>query len=79
MSFHRDHPFTEHPNTRTCRFCAERDPNFARRKTEDRLVRHNAADVASSHISEDGHVLHRIMEVTMLQQRKRDRQYASCA
>lgn len=79
MSFHREHSFNEHPNTRTCHFCAERDPNFATRKFEDRLVRHNAGDVAGSHISEDGHVLHRMMEVTLLQQRKRDRQYASCA
>ena len=79
MSFHREHSLTEHPNTRTCRFCSEQDPNFSHRKFEDRLVRHSAADVATGHISEDGHALHRMMEVTLLQQRRRDRQYASCA
>jgi len=79
MSFHREHPFSEHRNTRTCGFCAERDPKFSQRKFEDRLVRHNAGDVAASHISEDGHVLHRMMEVTLLQQRRRAGQYANCA
>jgi len=39
------------------------DPEFASRRTIDRMVVHKTEDTASSHLTEDGYVRHRIAEL----------------
>jgi len=63
MTFHRDRELHEHLNTRPCAFCQRSDPNFSGRKVEDKLIRSNGSDAAPSHVTEDGHVLHRMAEL----------------
>lgn len=46
---------------RDCRFCSQFDPDFAQREPIDRWV--ELEDSAKSHISENGHVRHRIFEI----------------
>ena len=65
MTFHRDRQPEETLNTRNCRFCERSDPDFAHRKFEDTLVRCKGADTAARHLTEDGHVLHRITELAV--------------
>lgn len=65
MTFHRDRELHEHLNTRPCGFCQRMDPNFSRRRVEDTLIRSNGSDAAPSHVTEDGHVLHRIAELAV--------------
>lgn len=80
MTFHRDREPQERLDTCACAFCGERDPNFRERRVEDQLVRGSAAHVAASHITEDGHVYHRMLEVAMMQRRqKASRLYGNCA
>jgi hypothetical protein len=61
--YHRQPPRTEQSVGRDCRFCATFDPNFAKRNPADRWVRGTPQDSAMSHVSENGHVLHRIFEI----------------
>lgn len=79
MSFHREHQPHQPLNTRMCRFCQERDPNFANRKFEDGLVRSSEADAARSHISENGHVFHLMIEVALMRQQRRETVLVNCA
>ena len=65
MSFHRDRQPEATLNTRNCGFCERCDPHFARRKSEDKLVRCKGVDTAASHLTEDGHVLHRMAELDL--------------
>src|SRR5690242_5559088 len=48
---------------RRCQFCEEFDPDFEQRKPMDQLVAVQANDIASAHLTEDGHVTHRLMEL----------------
>ena len=54
-------------DTRTgqeCAFCARLDPNFSERRLVDKLVQHNHDDSASSHLTEDGYVKHRMVQIS---------------
>ncbi len=54
-------------DTRTgqeCLFCARLDPNFGQRRTIDKLVQHNLDDSASAHLTEDGYVKHRMVQIS---------------
>jgi hypothetical protein len=54
------------PETRTgrdCLFCRHSDPNFAMRATHYRLVTSNEDDSATAHMTENGYVQHRSLEV----------------
>jgi len=51
---------------RDCRFCQTMDPNFASRKPIDRLVHAQLEDTASAHLSEDGYVSHRLVELARM-------------
>jgi len=56
------------PETRTgrdCLFCCHSDPNFAMRAAQDRLVTSNEDDSATAHMTENGYVQHRSLEVRM--------------
>ena len=58
--FHRD----LRPDTRTaraCQFCKRLDPGFGERNPLDQLVQ--GQDTAAGHISEEGHLRHRMLEL----------------
>jgi len=60
--FHRE----RQPHTRTarpCSFCTQSDPDFARRRPWDQLVKDR--DAASGHLTEEGHVRHRVLELSL--------------
>ena len=63
-SFHRQPQGSEHSTGRDCQFCATFDPNFAKRNPVDKWVHGNPYDSATSHVSENGHVLHLISEIS---------------
>jgi hypothetical protein len=46
---------------RDCQFCQRFDPDFSQRDPQDRWV--ELEDSAHSHISENGHVRHRLFEI----------------
>lgn len=49
---------------RDCQFCSHHDPEFSSRKLIDRLVTAKLDDTASAHVTEDGYVKHRMLELT---------------
>jgi hypothetical protein len=54
------------PETRTgrdCQFCRQSDLNFAMRAPQDRLVISKGDDSAAAHMTENGYVQHRSLEV----------------
>ena len=58
--FHRE----VNNDTRTakpCQFCQQADPDFGKRRPLDQFVQET--DTAASHLTEDGHVRHRILEL----------------
>ena len=57
-------------NGRECQFCRSFDAEFCSRSTADRLVHSNLSDSASSHLTENGHVKHRILELKLAMQLK---------
>ena len=60
--FHREVK-TDTRTGRPCGFCMRLDPDFACRNPLDQLVR--KTDRASGHITEEGHVRHRVLEVCL--------------
>jgi len=46
-----------------CDFCRQWDPHFAKRRHVDQLVALNRRHTASSHLTEDGYVRHRMLEL----------------
>ena len=61
--FHRQPLGTDLHTGRDCRFCSQTDPNFHKRQPMDRLVSSKLDDVAMSHLTEEGHVQHRLVEL----------------
>jgi hypothetical protein len=54
---------TDTRSSRKCEFCLELDPEFADRRPLDQMVISSKKAVASSHLTEDGYVRHRILEL----------------
>ncbi len=50
-------------SSRPCEFCRELDPFFAKRKPADQMVATNRKHTASAHLTEDGYVRHRMLEL----------------
>ena len=50
-------------SSRPCEFCREMDPQFAHRHPMDQMVATNRKAAASAHLTEDGYVRHRILEL----------------
>jgi hypothetical protein len=50
-------------SSRPCEFCLELDPYFPKRPAQDQMVVSTRKPVASSHVTEDGYVRHRILEL----------------
>ena len=62
-SFHRE---AQRQDTRMggdCQFCKRADPEFGKRAPLDRLVCSELNHTASAHITENGHVRHRMLEI----------------
>jgi hypothetical protein len=60
--FHRE-PTPHTTAGRACEFCMRRDPDFTRRKLKDQLVQNSHS--ASGHLTEEGHVRHRSLELAL--------------
>ena len=56
----------EFRSSRPCEFCRELDPQFPRRHPIDQMVGASRITSASAHLSEDGYVRHRIVELGQL-------------
>ena len=60
------HRKPQHGDTRAgrdCGFCHRLDPEFSQRKLVDRWVVNELDDTASAHLTEDGYVKHRMLEM----------------
>jgi hypothetical protein len=51
---------------RPCEFCQQLDPQFPGRKPLDQMVARGRKASASAHLSEDGYVRHRVLEIRKL-------------
>jgi hypothetical protein len=61
-----NHHKTQHEDTRNgrdCQFCRNCDPNFEDRDPLDRLVVSKVNDSAGAHMTENGYVQHRMIEI----------------
>lgn len=54
---------------RLCEFCKELDPRFPERNPFDQMVGANRKSSASAHLTEDGYVRHRMLELSRLASR----------
>ena len=62
----RLHRKPQHEETRTgrdCRFCQRSDPDFGERDPMDRLVCSELNDTAAAHMTENGYIRHRLLEL----------------
>ncbi len=58
-------------SSRPCEFCREFDPKFRERGALDQMVGINRKHTASAHLTEDGYVRHRILELARIASRTR--------
>jgi len=56
-------------SSRPCEFCRELDPQFPHRRPLDQMVVSTRKAVASAHLTEDGYVRHRILELRQVASR----------
>lgn len=50
-------------SSRPCEFCRELDPQFPQRRPLDQMVVCARKPIASAHLTEDGYVRHRMLEL----------------
>jgi hypothetical protein len=50
-------------SSRPCEFCKDFDAEFLKRPPLDQMIGSNRKAVASSHVTEDGYVRHRMLEL----------------
>ncbi len=55
--------------SRPCEFCRELDPQFPQRRPLDQMVATNRKAIASAHLTEDGYVRHRVLELRRIASR----------
>jgi hypothetical protein len=60
---HRKPQLTETRIGRDCQFCQDSDPEFGKRDPLDRLVCSELDDTAAAHMTENGYIGHRLLEV----------------
>jgi len=65
-SLHRKPQASDFRNGRDCCYCASHDPEFSKRRSSDRLVHPRLNDIAAAHLTEDGYVKHRLIELELL-------------
>jgi hypothetical protein len=59
-----------HPRpSRLCEFCQQHDPKFRERRALDQMVATNRKYSASAHLTEDGYVRHRVLELRQIASR----------
>jgi hypothetical protein len=56
-------------SSRLCEFCRELDPQFPQRRPADQMVATSRKAVASAHLTEDGYVRHRMLELRRIASR----------
>ena len=56
-------------SSRPCEFCRELDPKFSQRRPLDQMVASSRKAIASAHLTEDGYVRHRMLELRRLTSR----------
>ena len=56
-------------SSRPCEFCKQLDPQFPHRHPMDQVVSFNRKSTASAHLTEDGYVRHRMVELSQLTSR----------
>lgn len=70
---HIDHAVVSRSDTprssRPCEFCRELDPKFRDRHPLDQMVASSRKASASAHLTEDGYVRHRILELRRIASR----------
>jgi len=54
---------------RPCEFCRDLDPQFRQRHPVDQMIASSRKAVASAHLTEDGYVRHRMLELRRLASR----------
>jgi len=57
-------------SSRICEFCRDLDPQFRLRRPLDQMVAANRTAVASAHMTEDGYVRHRMLELRRISSRE---------
>lgn len=50
-------------SSRPCEFCRDLDPQFPQRRPLDQVVARSRKAIASAHLTEDGYVRHRLLEL----------------
>lgn len=50
-------------SSRPCEFCRDLDPQFPHRRPPDQMVASSRKAIASAHLTEDGYVRHRMLEL----------------
>jgi len=69
---HRDPAVVSRFDTRSsrlCEFCREFDPQFPERRPLDQMVATTRKAIASAHLTEDGYVRHRMLELRRITSR----------
>jgi len=56
-------------SSRPCEFCRELDPEFQGRRPLDQMVATTRKAIASAHLTEDGYVRHRMLELRRITSR----------
>jgi len=56
-------------SSRPCEFCRELDPKFLQRSALDQMVATNRKPTAGAHLTEDGYVRHRMLELSQIASR----------
>ena len=56
-------PLQDTRTGRDCQFCRHSDPDFEKRDPMDRLVSSKKYAVAAAHMSENGYIRHRMLEI----------------
>jgi hypothetical protein len=62
---HREPQPKETRTGRDCQFCRHSDPEFGKRDPMNRLVHSEVQDTATAHLTENGHIRHRPLEIRM--------------
>ncbi len=60
------HRFDTPRSSRPCEFCEQLDPQFRQRRPLDQMVAGRRKAIASAHLTEDGYVHHRMLELRRL-------------
>ena len=56
-------------SSRPCEFCRDLDPQFRQRRPVDQMVACSRKAIASAHLTEDGYVRHRMLELRRITSR----------